>query len=85
MKKIHVEVVGTGCATCQQLHRIAKVVAAKIGSEVSVDYISNQDGMKRLMALGLMQSPALVVNGKVVMVGYNSNTEKIKSLILENA
>ena len=85
MRKMRVEVVGTGCATCQQLHQITKVVAAEIDPDISVDYISGQDGMKRLMALGLMQSPALVINGKVVMMGYNSNTEKIKSLILENA
>lgn len=80
-----IEVVGTGCATCKQLHEITKSVATEIGFEANVEYVSGQDGMKRLMELGLMSSPALVVNGKVAMVGFNSSAQKIKSLILENA
>ncbi len=38
--------------------------------------------MKRLMELGLMRSPALVVDGNVVLVGYESSIEKVKDLIL---
>ena len=85
MKTIQIEVVGTGCATCQQLHEITKLVAAEIGPEVTVTYLANQEGMKRLLELGLMQSPVLVVDGKVAMVGYSPSTQKIKALILENA
>jgi hypothetical protein len=76
IKKIQIEVVGTGCATCQRLHEITQRVAVEIGPEAVVSYIANQDGM---------QSPALVVNGKIAMVGYSPSIEKIKSLILENA
>ncbi len=85
MKAMKIEVVGTGCATCQRLHEATKLVAAEIGPEASVDYISNQAGMRRLMELGLMQSPALIVNGNIAMVGYIQGNDKIKSLILENA
>jgi len=84
MKTIQIEVVGTGCATCQRLHEITQRVAAEIGPEAVVTYVANQDGMRRLLALGLMQSPALVVNDKVAMIGFNPSTEKIKALILEN-
>lgn len=80
-----IEVVGTGCPTCRQLHELTKRVAAEIGPEASVTYLTNQEGMKRLMELGLMQSPALVVNGRVAMIGYNPSPQKIKNLILENA
>lgn len=85
MKTIQIEVVGTGCATCQQLHEITKLVAAEIGPEITVTYLANKEGMKRLLELGLMQSPVLVVDGKVAMVGYSPSTQKIKALILENA
>ena len=85
MKTIQIEVVGTGCATCRQLYEITKLVAAEIGSAASVTYRSNQEGMKRLLELGLMQSPALIVNGRVALIGYNPSTQNIKALILENA
>lgn len=80
-----IEVVGTGCATCQQLHKITQEAAAEIGDNAEVAYVSNQDGMKRLLELGLMQSPALVVDNKIAMVGYNPSVQKIKSLILKTA
>lgn len=38
--------------------------------------------MKRLMELGLMRSPALAVDGNVVLVGYEPSIDKIKDLIL---
>lgn len=79
-----VEVVGTGCATCKQLYEIVKQSASEITPAVTVEYIANQDGMKRLMELGLMRSPALVINGKVVMTGYSPDVSYIKSLIIEN-
>jgi small redox-active disulfide protein 2 len=80
-----IEVVGTGCAKCQQLHKTTQKVAAEIDSTAEVTYLTNQDGMKRLLELGLMQSPALVVDGKIAMIGYSPDAQKIKSLILETA
>jgi len=41
--------------------------------------------MRRLMELGLMRSPALVVNGKVAMIGYEPSVNSIKDRILEAA
>lgn len=80
-----IEVVGTGCAMCKQLYEITKRAAAEIGSEASVEYLSDQAGMKRLVELGLMQSPALVVNGKIAMIGYRPSVQFIKTKILETA
>jgi small redox-active disulfide protein 2 len=80
-----IQVVGTGCPTCQRLHEITKLAAAEIGPEAEVEYLSNQEGMKRLLELGLMQSPALVVNSKIAMIGYSPSVQKIKNAILETA
>ncbi len=85
MSNTSIEVVGTGCATCQQLYDIVKKANSEIDSGSKVEYISNQEGMKRLLELGLMQSPALVVNDKVALVGYSPSIQKIKSLIIENS
>jgi hypothetical protein len=41
--------------------------------------------MKRLMELGLMRSPALVVNGNVAMVGYEPSVDGIKDKLLQAA
>ena len=80
-----IEVVGTGCPTCKQLYALTLRAAERIGDEAKVEYITEADGMKRLMELGLMRSPALVVNGKVAMVGYEPNIDAIKDKIIETA
>ena len=80
-----VEVVGTGCATCKQLYALTLRAAERIGKDVAVKYVSEAAGMKRLMELGLMRSPALVVDGKVALVGFESSIDAIKEKILETA
>lgn len=76
---------GTGCATCKKFHEVVILAAKEIDSNLEIEYTSGQEGMKRLMGLGLMQSPALVVNDKVAMVGFSPNINEIKSRILDNA
>ena len=80
-----IEVVGTGCPTCKQLYALTLRAAERIGSEAKVEYVSEAAGMKRLMELGLMRSPALVVNGKVAMVGFEPSIDAIKEKILETS
>jgi len=82
---MNIEVVGTGCPTCKQLHALTLKAAEQIGDEAIVKYVAEEAGMRRLMELGLMRSPALVVNGKVAMIGYEPSVNSIKDRILEAA
>ena len=77
-----IEVIGTGCPTCKQLYALTLRAAERIGAEAKVEYIAEAAGMKRLMELGLMRSPALAVDGKVVLIGYEPSIDRIKDLIL---
>lgn len=80
-----IEVVGTGCPTCKQLYALTLRAAGRIGDEANVEYVAEAAGMKRLLELGLMRSPAIVVDGKVAMVGYEPSIDGIKDRILEVA
>lgn len=82
---MNIQVVGTGCPTCKKLYELTRLASAEIGPEAEVEYLSNQEGMKRLLELGLMQSPALIVNDKLAMVGYQPDVQIIKRLIPETA
>lgn len=77
-----IEVIGTGCPTCKQLYALTLRAAERICAEAKVEYIAEAAGMKRLMELGLMHSPALAVDGKVVLIGYEPSIDRIKDLIL---
>lgn len=78
-----IEVVGSGCATCKQLYALTLRAAERIDGATSVEYVTESAGMKRLMELGLLRSPAVVVDGKVAMVGYEPSIDAIKDKILE--
>lgn len=82
---MNIEVVGTGCPTCRQLYALTLRAAERIGSDAKVAYVTETAGMKRLMELGLVRSPAVVVDGKVAMVGYEPSIDGIKDKILEAA
>lgn len=82
---MRIEVVGTGCPTCKQLYALTLRAAGRIGDEATVEYVAEAAGMKRLMELGVMRSPVLVVDGKIAMVGYEPSIEGIKGKILEAA
>lgn len=82
---VRIEVVGPGCASCHQLHEVVKKLAPELELKNEVVYLSGQEGMQRMIQLGMMQAPILLVDGKVAMVGYHPSVQKIKNAIIETA
>jgi hypothetical protein len=80
---MNIEVIGTGCPTCKQLYALTLRAAARLGDDAKVAYVAEQAGMKRLMELGLMRSPAIAVDGKIALVGFEPSIDKIVTLIAE--
>jgi small redox-active disulfide protein 2 len=76
-----IEVVGSGCATCKKLFEIVQKAVNELRMGVKVEYITD---IQKIVALGLMQSPVLLVNDKPALIGFTSNLEKIKKVIQEN-
>lgn len=70
-----VEILGTGCKKCHQLEENVKEAIASLNIEAVVLHI--KDPMK-IAERGVMSTPALVVNGKVVSQGKVATPEQIK-------
>lgn len=73
-----IQVLGSGCATCKKLFELTKKAVSELGLNTDVEYITD---VQKIVAMGLMQSPVLVVNDKPVLVGFTSDIEKIKNFI----
>lgn len=82
---MHIQVIGSGCATCKQLHALTLRAVERIEAETTVEYVAGQEGMERLMELGLVRSPAITVNGTVALVGFEPSIDAIKDHILAAA
>ncbi|MEI7590806.1 MAG: thioredoxin family protein [Deltaproteobacteria bacterium] len=75
-----IEVLGAvaGCANCKKLLEQTIKAVEELALPAKVDYVS---GTERMLQLGIMQSPALVVNGRVVASGFIPSVGKIKTLL----
>lgn len=76
-----IEVLGSGCPTCEKLYKITEQAVSELGMAVKVDYVKD---IQRIVQMGLMQSPVLAVNGKPALVGFSPDIEKIKKAIQDN-
>jgi small redox-active disulfide protein 2 len=79
--KIKIQVLGSGCPTCKKLYELTQKAAGEMGINTEVEYITD---VQKIMEMGLMQSPVLVVSGKPALVGFVPDIEKIKKVIQEN-
>lgn len=73
-----IKVIGSGCPTCIRLHQL--VVKLKDEGKIKADVEYSKD-INELIELGVMGSPALVINGKVANVGMPDNQEKLLEII----
>lgn len=76
-----IQVLGSGCPTCKRLYEITQKAVSEMGLKEKVEYLSGPEGMQALIEKGVMSSPALTVDDKVVMTGFTPDMEKIKKLI----
>lgn len=62
-----IKVLGTGCVTCKRLLADVKEVVSKNNWQAQVEYVTD---LPTIMSYGVMSTPALVVNEKVLMTGH---------------
>ena len=77
-----IKVLGPGCMNCRTLEQRTRDALAQLHSQASVEKVTDLDGM---MAYGVMRTPGLVIDEKLVWQGGVPTVEKIKELIAKNA
>lgn len=70
-----IQVLGTGCAKCQQTAERAKAAAAELGVEVAVVKV---DTPMEIAKFGVMFTPALAIDGQVKVSGRVPSADEIK-------
>ncbi len=79
MNTIKIEVLGTGCKKCQQLEANTQEALASLKLNAEVLHITDPIEIAKR---GVMSTPALVVNGKVVSKGKVITPAEIQPLLL---
>ncbi|HUT34887.1 MAG TPA: thioredoxin family protein [Planctomycetota bacterium] len=73
-----IQVLGTGCPKCKKLAENAEAAAKALGVDYQLEKVTD---IAQILAFGVMMTPALVVDGKVKLVGKVPSSDDIKALL----
>lgn len=73
-----VKVLGSGCAKCNQLEAAAREALAALGMDTEIEHVTD---FAQIAAYGVMTTPALVVDGRVVSYGKVLKKEEVVGIL----
>ncbi len=73
-----IEVLGTGCPKCMSVEQNVKKALAELAVQADVEKVTD---IQQIIQRGVMSTPALVIDGKVVLQGKNPTVDQLKHLI----
>lgn len=77
-KNMEIKVLGTGCPKCKTLEKITREVVEQ--SKIDATITKVEDIME-IMKFNVMTTPALVVDGKVVLKGRVPSSDELKDIL----
>lgn len=73
-----IKILGSGCSKCKKLEENTRKAVSETGISATVEKVND---LKDIMSYGVMTTPALVIDEKVVSAGKILTAEDIKKLI----
>lgn len=70
-----IEILGMGCPKCKQLEANARKALEEAGKKAEVIKVTD---MNKIIAYGIMATPAIVIDGKVKASGRIPDSSEIK-------
>jgi small redox-active disulfide protein 2 len=77
---MNILILGTGCAKCKSLEKATRDVVAEMDLDAEVTKVED---IVEIMSFGVMTTPALVIDGKVVVKGRVPDKNELKQLLTQ--
>ncbi len=77
---MEIKILGTGCPKCKTLEKWTREVVEENGIDATITKVEN---IMDIMKFGVMTTPALVIDGVVVVKGRVPSLEEIKKLLIK--
>lgn len=74
----NIKVLGSGCRNCETTAKIIQTAAEQAGTEIELEKVTD---MAEIMAFGVISTPAVVVDGKVVHAGGIPGPDDVRSWV----
>ena len=75
---MEIKILGPGCPKCKTLDKLTREVVAKNGINAKITKVED---IMEIMKYGVMSTPALVVDEKVIVMGRVPSSDEIKQLL----
>jgi len=75
-----IKILGTGCAKCQKLEHLTREAVASLGLDATIDKVTDPG---EIAAWGVMATPALVVDDRVVAAGRVPNEADLAAMLAD--
>lgn len=73
-----IKLIGSGCDKCDQLYKNVKAAVEELGIDANIEKVED---LIEMVKLGVMSSPSLMIEGKLVVSGRVVSKEKIIELL----
>jgi small redox-active disulfide protein 2 len=73
-----IQVLGSACATCKNLHKTVEGVVEKLNLDTQVEYSTD---IVKIVELGALSSPVFAIDGKLITSGKVPTSEEIEQAI----
>lgn len=71
-------VLGTGCTKCKKLEQMTREVVAELGLDANIE---KEEDIYKIMQFGVMTTPAIVIDGEVVLKGKLPSVKELKGIL----
>lgn len=72
---MEIKILGTGCKKCTELYANVKIVLEELKIEATIEKVED---ISSIMSFGVMSTPALIIDGKIVVSGRVAGIDEIK-------
>lgn len=76
-----IKILGTGCTKCKTLETATRLAVEELGIDADV---SKVEDIVEIMNYGVMRTPGLVINEKVVLSGRVPSNSELKEILTKN-
>ena len=77
-----IKILGTGCVKCNTFEKLTREIVSELSITADIEKVED---IVRIMGYRVMQTPALIINGKVVLSGRVPSSKELKELLSESS
>jgi small redox-active disulfide protein 2 len=79
--KMDIKVLGTGCAKCKTLEKKTHQAVSELNLDADIEKVED---IQKIMEYGILHTPGLVINGKIVLSGKVPKVAQLKEILTNN-